>query len=179
MFRPEFYGNDICHFADSLSEPKLLIEYINKTEDLIETQDVISLWGNNEKSVTAEGIEVTNPKSLYIVNSVYSGMMFCSNMYKEMKGIDKEVKISKNFRINRHTPFQELQYNNNYSTAQNCVLAFLNDDYQGGEINFTKQNIKIKPQAGSVLVFPFSAEFEYTYEPIVSGTRYLIPSFWQ
>jgi hypothetical protein len=178
MFRPEFHGNDICHFADSLSEPKLLIDYINKTEDLIETQDVISLWENNVKSVTAEGIEITNPKSLYIVNSVYSGMMFCSNMYKEMKNIDKEVKISKNFKINRHTSSQELQYNDNYSIAQNVVLAFLNDDYQGGEINFIKQNIKIKPQAGSVLAFPSSAEFQYIYEPIVYGTRYLIPSFW-
>jgi hypothetical protein len=178
MFNPEFYGNNICHFTNSLSEPELLIKYIEDTENLPETQDVIGLWENDIKNITAEGVEITNPKALYIVNSVYSGMMFCSNMYKKMKSIDSDVKISKNFSVNKHTISQELNYNSSYTKPQNCVWAFLNDDYEGGEINFIKQDVRMKPQAGSVLIFPASIEFEYTFDPITSGARYIVPNFW-
>lgn len=179
MFNPEFLGNDICHFTNSLSEPELLIKYIEEIDSSLDTENIIGLWTkNNTKNVLAEGKEISDPRPLYIVNSVYSGMMFCSNMYKQMKNVAGNVKISKNFTINKHVDSQNLYFDKDYSGTKLAILVSLNDNYEGGEINFINQNSRIKPKAGSVLVFPSTPAFEYKYEPLISGTRYVIPSFW-
>ena len=58
------------------------------------------------------------------------------------------------------------------------VVAYLNDDYQGGELYFPNQNIKIKPEPGSIVVFPSIAPYFHASLPIVSGVKYMIPGFW-
>ena len=57
------------------------------------------------------------------------------------------------------------------------MVVYLNDDYEGGEINFPDFNISIKPEAGSVVVFESK---NILHEPVetTSGTKYLIPIFF-
>ena len=57
------------------------------------------------------------------------------------------------------------------------VLLYLNDDYQGGEIEFTQLGITIKPTAGMMLAFPSYAEFEHKVNPVTQGVRYNIVSW--
>lgn len=57
------------------------------------------------------------------------------------------------------------------------VLLYLNDDYEGGEIEFTQLGITIKPQAGMMLAFPSYAEFEHKVHPVTKGVRYNIVSW--
>lgn len=53
------------------------------------------------------------------------------------------------------------------------ILAYLNDGYEGGEIQFPRQNIAYKPRAGSVLLFPSNFVYPHTSRPIVSGAKYV------
>ena len=60
-----------------------------------------------------------------------------------------------------------------YVTTVSAV-AYLNDDYVGGELIFPRFNLTIKPEIGDLVVFPSTFIYEHSSEPIVSGNKYSI-----
>ena len=58
-----------------------------------------------------------------------------------------------------------------------CVY-YLNDDYEGGEIYFPNQNIKLKPKPNTLVFFPGTLEYLHGVNPITNGIRYTLTSFW-
>lgn len=60
-----------------------------------------------------------------------------------------------------------------YVTTVSAV-AYLNDDYTGGEIVFPRFGLSIKPEVGDLVVFPSTFIYEHSSEPIIDGTKYSI-----
>jgi predicted 2-oxoglutarate/Fe(II)-dependent dioxygenase YbiX len=61
-----------------------------------------------------------------------------------------------------------------------CVLSavgYINDDYEGGELFFDKLNIKIKPKAGDLYLYPSTYLYSHSSLPVTSGTKYAIVTF--
>ncbi len=58
------------------------------------------------------------------------------------------------------------------------VLLYLNDDYEGGEIEFRHSNLKFKPEAGSVLFFPSNFLYVHEVYPVTKGPRYALPNWY-
>jgi Rps23 Pro-64 3,4-dihydroxylase Tpa1-like proline 4-hydroxylase len=54
------------------------------------------------------------------------------------------------------------------------MLVYLNDNYEGGEIEFVHFDIKYKPSAGDVLFFPSSYSHSHIAHPVSYGTKYAI-----
>jgi hypothetical protein len=57
-------------------------------------------------------------------------------------------------------------------------LFYLNEDYEGGELYFPKQDIEFKPKAGAAYFFPGDMNYIHGVKEIKSGVRYVIPFFW-
>jgi predicted 2-oxoglutarate/Fe(II)-dependent dioxygenase YbiX len=57
------------------------------------------------------------------------------------------------------------------------VLLYLNDDYEGGQIEFTQLGLTLKPKRGMLLAFPSYLEFEHKVHPVTRGTRYTVVSW--
>lgn len=68
---------------------------------------------------------------------------------------------------------------NNGDDPNISVVLYLNDNYEGGEINFPNQNIKIKPEAGSIVIFPSVEPYYHESLPVISGIKYMSPGFWR
>ena len=64
------------------------------------------------------------------------------------------------------------------STRVLSVLLYLNDDYEGGEIEFRHSGIKMKPEAGSVLFFPSNFLYVHEVYPVTKGPRYALPNWY-
>lgn len=57
------------------------------------------------------------------------------------------------------------------------VVYYLNDDYEGGELYFSRLGLKIKPKANSMIVFPSNYVYNHSAEPVISGNKIAIASF--
>ena len=53
-------------------------------------------------------------------------------------------------------------------------VGYLNDNYEGGELFFDKLNLKIKPKAGDLYLFPSAYIYSHAAMPVISGTKYSI-----
>lgn len=84
-----------------------------------------------------------------------------------------------------HEDYQMLKYNNSKEYKQHhdngpfmnrviSAIAYLNDDYEGGELEFPNFKIKIKPEAGMLILFPSNYAYAHIAHPVTSGTKYAI-----
>ena len=59
------------------------------------------------------------------------------------------------------------------SRQVSCV-CYLNDDYQGGELEFPNFKVKIKPEQGMLILFPSSFPYLHIAHPITQGIKYTL-----
>jgi len=57
-------------------------------------------------------------------------------------------------------------------------VLYYNDDYEGGEICFPKQDLLIKPEPGMFICFPAKDEFPHQVKEVKSGYRWCSSNFW-
>ena len=57
------------------------------------------------------------------------------------------------------------------------TVFYMNDDYTGGEIEFPRFGLKIKPQKHQLLIFPSTYVYNHIVHPVLSGTRYAVVSW--
>jgi hypothetical protein len=54
-----------------------------------------------------------------------------------------------------------------------AILGYLNQDFEGGEILFDRQNVKVKPSLGGAIVFPACYTHPYQILPVLRGVQYI------
>jgi predicted 2-oxoglutarate/Fe(II)-dependent dioxygenase YbiX len=52
------------------------------------------------------------------------------------------------------------------------AVCYLNNDYEGGEIEFPNFNVKIKPLPGMLILFPSNFAYAHLAHPVTKGTKY-------
>lgn len=54
------------------------------------------------------------------------------------------------------------------------LVGYINDDYVGGEIDFKFFNLKVKPDAGDLVIFPSSYAYLHASLPVEEGNKYVV-----
>lgn len=62
-------------------------------------------------------------------------------------------------------------------TRDVSIVGYLNDDFAGGETFFDRQNLKFKPQKGSVIVFPPYYTHPHQSLAVTQGCKYAFTSW--
>jgi len=78
-----------------------------------------------------------------------------------------------------HSDNTDLQGNTGpFERSRYATFIYLNDDFEGGILNFPERNIQIKPKTG--LLAAFAGDYTNLHEVtiITKGTRYTLGSFW-
>jgi len=52
------------------------------------------------------------------------------------------------------------------------IICYLNDDYEGGELEFPSLGLKIKPMRGTIITFPSYYEYSHRVHPVTKGERF-------
>jgi len=144
----------------------------------------------------------------YLYNTVMDLFYEICKDYAESKGdFDKPVDLPL-FDIKKYMPgtFMGAHFDQQEGDTRlrYSLVFYLNDDYEGGELSFTiespdapiiegkpmedyekeKENnfnritIGLKPEAGSVIIFPSSPPYHHTAHLVKSGNKYMIPLHW-
>jgi hypothetical protein len=81
------------------------------------------------------------------------------------------------FNFIKYGPGQHFQEHHDHGYSYNCtvsLVAYPNDDYEGGELYFRLQNLMVKPKAGDLFIFPSNFMYPHRAMPVHSGTKYSI-----
>jgi predicted 2-oxoglutarate/Fe(II)-dependent dioxygenase YbiX len=117
-----------------------------------------------------------NPLLQNIHNQFYTMLLAATNPYAKKYGIEENfyhegynlLKYSKNQEYKKH-------YDGGTKIARSIsAVMYLNDDYEGGELEFPHFDVKIKPEAGMLILFPSNYAYAHIAHPVTSGTKYAL-----
>jgi hypothetical protein len=87
------------------------------------------------------------------------------------------LKYWESFNFIKYGPGQHFKEHHDHGYSYNCtvsLVAYINDDYDGGELYFRLQGLNIKPKAGDLYIFPSNYMYPHQAMPVNSGTKYSI-----
>jgi hypothetical protein len=88
-----------------------------------------------------------------------------------------DLKYWEAFNFIKYGPGQHFQEHHDHGFSYNCtvsLVAYPNDDYEGGELNFRLQGLNVKPRAGDLYIFPSNFMYPHRAMPVHSGVKYSI-----
>lgn len=105
-----------------------------------------------------------------------------NNIFDFIKRTGLKVKEQEPWEIIRYSESQKLTWHCDNGASHPCLISFviyLNDDYEGGDVEFKEfmPGRTIKPDAGSMLVFPSNLEYIHKVNPVKDGVKYALISF--
>jgi hypothetical protein len=195
MFDLKPLNKDIFYFKNVVSYPKELIEFINEIDNDPESYSVITKWsqwtasnnndfvyGKNKNimpaSLTEENKNTSlGKKMLYIKNSFEMAFKMCLDTYLKSQELDPEMYDLRMSQI----PIRQWvgpgmgphcdTYDGDNDLAFSMIV-YLNDEYEGGTIDFPNHNISLKPEAASLVIFPSQEPYLHEVKDVISGERY-------
>ena len=96
--------------------------------------------------------------------------------YSRMYNINN-LKYWEAFNFIKYGPGQHFKEHHDHGFSYNCtvsLVSYVNDDYEGGELYFRLQDLKVKPEAGDLFIFPSNYMYPHQAMPVTSGTKYSI-----
>jgi predicted 2-oxoglutarate/Fe(II)-dependent dioxygenase YbiX len=58
------------------------------------------------------------------------------------------------------------------------VVCYLNDDYKGGELVFTRQELRVTPKAGMIVLFPSGFTHPPSSDDVMEGTKFSLVTWF-
>jgi 2OG-Fe(II) oxygenase superfamily len=196
----------VLYFENAINNIDSLIDDIENTNSIALTSWV-PWYANAEgshrygdlKSIIKELlVEETDEKIKQTISSIFNtistAMGICAIEYAFKFKIDSEqleyaleaMKLpNTKIGINKYSEGQfmgpHVDWNDqNYDIAY-TIVVYLNDNYEGGELYFVDPsiNLKIKPKAGSIIMFPSNLPYLHQSCEITKGRKMLITHHWK
>ena len=181
-------GGCIDIFENAWPNPE---ETINLVEEQTQTIESGVSWGrattigngvnqnartNLDLGITWSAQQTGNAALQNVHNQMYVLLLASLSSYKERYGIAEQL---------WHEPYNMLKYkggteykahyDGDTSTRRAVsAIVYLNNDYEGGQVEFTNFKVKIKPEPGMLLLFPSNYAYTHIAHPVISGTKYAL-----
>ncbi len=174
LFEPNVCAH-IIQIAEScqFETAGILIEAVDKQ---VRSNDMLQLGGNDSLSQSTNQLLLSK---LAIAQQLLFQTYGLKFPYAEPCSI---LRYRKGHFYKRHidnvllaSRFQELEQG--IPTRDISVVGYLNDDFEGGETYFDRQDVKVKPEAGAVLLFPSYFTHPHASLPVTQGQKYAFTSW--
>lgn len=110
-------------------------------------------------------------------NKFFLTTIATSEGYRKRFNISEPAYFIEGFNLLRYQGGEEYKAHYDGPTSSHRALSpilYLNDDYTGGELEFVNFDLKIKPKAGSMYIFPSNYPYAHIAHPVETGTKYAI-----
>jgi predicted 2-oxoglutarate/Fe(II)-dependent dioxygenase YbiX len=120
---------------------------------------------------------LSNNAALQAIHNQFNMLLLASTIpYAQKYGI-KEPLWHEGYSLLKYSQTEEYKAHYDGSTgigrALSCIV-YLNDDYEGGELEFVHFGIKIKPKTGMLVIFPSNYAYMHASHPVTKGTKYAL-----
>lgn len=190
---PIIYADKIFYYESIIDNPDEIVSLIESTDGILTNQDAILPWRKWTASDNPDYIfgyqKQTDPNKLvsssdavkYIYTTLWDMLLKIGEDYTNKLNLENvppsPLSISKYIAGGSMGPHVDDYKQPGIKPVMSGVI-YLNDDVEGGELNFPEQNITIKPKAGSIVVFPSVEPFYHQSLPVIKGEKYMSPVFW-
>jgi predicted 2-oxoglutarate/Fe(II)-dependent dioxygenase YbiX len=143
------------------------------TLGLGQSQDIRT---NKHLSVTHYG-RINNDPVFQNVHNQFNLMLLAATIPYNHRYYINEPFWHEDYNLLKYTNDQQYRRHYDGISASGRVVSaicYLNDDFEGGELEFPNFGIKIKPQAGMLILFPSNYAYAHIAHPVTSGTKYAI-----
>jgi predicted 2-oxoglutarate/Fe(II)-dependent dioxygenase YbiX len=165
------------------------LEYIKK----IQEQDIY--WGvaevlvNQDEHVSGKNTKARDTDIIMLPHhtSEESGILadFAKEFHKEMKVCLDQYTANYYAKIEKFENPQLLRYGKEqmfhdhiddhpFFTRRISLTYYLNDDYEGGDVEFKRHGIRFKAQKNQLLIFPSNFMYNHQVHPVTDGLRYVV-----
>jgi hypothetical protein len=135
-------------------------------------------------NLVAEGkFEITQnwqDKNLNIGKYPFQSVLY-NRLNDLVQKVDTTIELSGFATIQRMQEGVELKAHTDQDTDPSiryAAILYLNDDYVDGELFFLKDGVNLRPQPGSLLIFPGNAEYNHGVRHVGPGPiRYVLVGF--
>ena len=203
----EILEEKVYYYTNILEDPKKLVEAI-ETDNKDPWGEWMACSGQAYVYGTDKNISESDSdeKNNYIYKTLQKAFDDVARDYAKAQGITDEPKLFPVYPIKKYAPGTHMGSHFDQQEGDERLkvsfVMYLNDDYEGGEISFTiaspegilskpgpdpdfeiaktqgNHTFHVKPEAGSMIVFPPSPPYHHTAHLVKSGNKYMIPQHW-
>lgn len=119
-------------------------------------------------------------KYIKVAANLHQLSSYCLSDYVSTYGIDTLRGIISDYQILKYSLGQTFsEHTDEIPENKRTVstILYLNDDYEGGELRFTRFGLTYKPTRGDYIVFPSMWSYSHVAQGVTRGTKYAIVSF--
>jgi predicted 2-oxoglutarate/Fe(II)-dependent dioxygenase YbiX len=145
---------------------------VNKNQNVNDVRNCVDLKFKREHLGTA----LPDSKALFDAHlTVDQALDKCLQHYESLWHLKMQYKEAFNFV--KYLPGKYFKIHGDHGPYYACTVSavvYLNDDYDGGEIEFVRQGLVVKPEVGDIVMFPSNYVYEHASLEVRSGTKYSV-----
>jgi hypothetical protein len=171
---------EMFDIINNIEEEEWFIEYTQNLKrfclEKFGRDDVENLVSEGKFEITQgwqdKNFNIGKTKLYRIIHERLSKIVEISNNDLELSGFATIQRMQEGVELKAHTD----QHTD--PSIQYATILYLNDDYVDGELVFKKNNLTLKPEPGSLIIFPGNDEFEHGVNFVGKGPiRYVLVGF--
>jgi len=191
--KPKIFADKIFYFESIIPNADTIISTIEESDKNLTGQELITPWKDwktndeinpyffgQQKQINKGYWDVSSKELQGIVENLETHLQEAGRYYAQHMGLDyiepSPLSISK-YSLNKSMGPHVDSYDTPGVFPLMSGVIYLNES-DGGELHFPKQNVIIKPKAGSIVIFPSVKPFFHESTPVKSGWKYIAPVFW-
>lgn len=167
------------------------LETIRIIEDRCANPDVDLAWekastfggGQLQNIRTNKSISITHRANvdddsvLQNVHNQFNLMLLAASIPYSRRYKIEEPLYHEGYNLLKYSGGQEYHRHYDGTTITGRIISaicYLNNDFEGGELEFPHFKLKIKPQPGMLILFPSNFAYSHIAHPVTAGSKYAI-----
>lgn len=148
-------------------------------EDNSRTNSFLNLTSGSYSNEISDNLAVAVQQE--INDHLYKHFHNALNDYKCRFGVSLSDETNRSMQILKYGQDQKFEphADDGVGTPRRVsALAYLNDNFSGGELEFTFSGILYNPSVGDLVLFPSSYFYVHGARPVTDGTKYSAVTWW-